>query len=311
MTPLIVYGKIIIDDIVDNLGGLTEGVLGGGGPQAAWGARLWYSNVHFFSRAGEDLEPKFRSQLAELEVSLDGLTYYSGMTTPRNALMQYDADGRSLDDARTLGLSGGSWAHLDALPQHIPEDFERASAVHLLLGTADDPILDSARALRKRGALVSLEPLMDVQTWSNADAVMSIVGDADVVCPDWPTAVKMAGTDDVKGVMSFWTGVGPSVVAVRAGSRGSYLCSNDQDGIWHVPPLSVSVVDQTGAGNAYSASFCAGLAAGADAITSACMGTVAASIIIEEVGTPPQSDSLRSRGRERLVRLAQRPLRVS
>ena len=307
---LVVYGKIIIDDIIDNLGQRTFGVLGGGGPQAAWGARLWHDEVGLLSRAGGDLEPRFRAQLAALDVSLEGMTYYPGMTTPRDALMHYDADGRSLDDARTLGHSGGSWAHLDILPQAIPPLYGEASAIHLLLGTVQDPVMDTVRAGRKRGALVSLEPLIDVQTWSNVDAVMSVVDEADVVSPDWPTAVKMAGTEDVKGIMAFWKRTGPSVIAVRAGSRGSYVWAHDLSGVWHVPVSSAKVVDQTGAGNAYSASLCAGLAAGADAITAACMGTVAASMIIEQVGVPAQSDSLRAKARDRLARLVQRPTQV-
>lgn len=311
MTTLVVYGKIIIDHIVDNLGGLTEGVLGGGGPQAAWGARLWHEDVHFLSRAGEDLEQEFRAQLAGLDVSLDGITYYAGMTTPRDALMQYDADGRSLADARTLGVSGGSWAHLDILPQRIPDSLQHAAAFHLLLGSADDPILDTARTLRRHGAQISLEPLIDVQTWSNTDAVMNLVEDVDILCPDWPTAVKMAGTNNVESVMAWWKQAGPSVVAVRAGSRGSYVWSDDQDGIWYVPTFNVEVVDQTGAGNAYSAALCAGLTAGADAVTAACMGTVAASMAIQQVGVPAQSDLLRSQARERLARLTQRPTRIS
>ena len=110
--------------------------------------------------------------------------------------------------------------------------------------------------------------------------------------------------------MSFWKGSGPSVVAVRAGSRGSYLWSADDDAIWHIPPFVVEVVDQTGAGNAYSASLCAGLASGRDALTAACMGTVAASLIIEQVGAPEQSQRLRTQAHTRLASLARRPSRI-
>ena len=51
----LVYGKIIIDDIkLQKTGQIQHGVLGGGGPQGAFGARVWADSVGFLSRSGTD-----------------------------------------------------------------------------------------------------------------------------------------------------------------------------------------------------------------------------------------------------------------
>ncbi len=55
MVDYVIYGKIIIDDIVV-AGSRLRSVLGGGGPQAAFGARLWNESVGFLSRSGGDLD---------------------------------------------------------------------------------------------------------------------------------------------------------------------------------------------------------------------------------------------------------------
>jgi len=53
----LVYGKIIIDDIRLRSGAIVSSKLGGGGPQAAFGMRLWHDDVALLTRSGDDLDP--------------------------------------------------------------------------------------------------------------------------------------------------------------------------------------------------------------------------------------------------------------
>ena len=55
---LLVYGKIIIDNIWLRSGKLHRSALGGGGPQAAFGMRLWHDPVALLTRSGTDLDPE-------------------------------------------------------------------------------------------------------------------------------------------------------------------------------------------------------------------------------------------------------------
>ena len=63
---VLIYGKIIIDDIRLASGKIVRGVLGGGGPQGVFGARLWHDSVGFLSRSGDDIEAEHVQTLQEL-----------------------------------------------------------------------------------------------------------------------------------------------------------------------------------------------------------------------------------------------------
>ena len=69
---VLIYGKIIIDDIRLPNGRFVRGVIGGGGPQALFGARLWHDSIGFLSRSGEGLATEHVQSLHDLKVDLDG-----------------------------------------------------------------------------------------------------------------------------------------------------------------------------------------------------------------------------------------------
>jgi hypothetical protein len=60
MLDYIIYGKIIIDTIGLLDGSVVHNILGGGGPQGAFGARLWSDSVGILTRSGTDIgfDPK-------------------------------------------------------------------------------------------------------------------------------------------------------------------------------------------------------------------------------------------------------------
>ena len=62
----LIYGKIILDSIRLRSGDVRRNTLGGGGPQAAFGMRLWHSSVALLTRSGTDLEPEHEQTLRQL-----------------------------------------------------------------------------------------------------------------------------------------------------------------------------------------------------------------------------------------------------
>ena len=84
--------NVIIDDIVFPDGRTKMGVLGCGGPQAAFGMRLWSDSVALVAAVGSDLPDNVRADLEALKISLDGL-YDLGLPTPR-AWQVMEEDGR-------------------------------------------------------------------------------------------------------------------------------------------------------------------------------------------------------------------------
>lgn len=289
MLDYVIYGKIIIDDIELADGRIARGLLGGGGPQAACGARLWSERVGLVTRTGADLTPGQVTALRALDVDLQGWRKFPGIPTPRT-LMRYDGE-----EYLTGGLisSQEDWTRLLAQRVPLPPAYHQPRAIHLITEFPEEPMVADALALRSRGAIVSLEPLLANMATAAWDCMLALVRQVDLVTPDWPSASAVAGSDDPTRVLEAWSRLGPAAVAIRHGARGSYVWSGMRDEAWHVPAVPVDVVDPTGAGNAFGGGFCAGWAESGDALAAGCRGAVAAAVLIRQVGLPTMSTALR------------------
>jgi sugar/nucleoside kinase (ribokinase family) len=309
MLDVVIYGKIIIDDIRRDDGSIARGLLGGGGPQAAFGARLWNDSVGLLSRAGADLAGEHRSALAALDVNLNGVAYYEdaatlrarpvldGWAVPQSpATPAGEAQGREAQD----GAEPESWARLLSRPLDLPATHRNPRVVHLITEYADEPMVAAALAMRARGALLSLEPLIDVNGWTNRQQIVALLPQVDMVTPDWPSASGIAGTDDPRRVLEYWSRLGPGLVAVRHDEHGSYIWSRHDDRSWHIPAVAVRVTDPTGAGNSYGGGLCAGWLRSGNAVQAGALAAVSASFMLEHVGMPSTPEQYRTAAQRRL-----------
>lgn len=290
MIDYVVYGKIIIDDVRLIDGSFVRSVLGGGGPQAAFGIRLWADSVGFLSRSGTDIEDEHVESLKRLGIDLQGWVQYDDIPTART-LMQYDEKQYLLDGY--MITSREDWDRLLAQVLPLPATYTSPKLVHLVTEYHNEPMVGTALALQEKGAILSVEPLVNYRNWGNKDSILELIRQAEVVSPDWPSASGIADSADPRTVMRYWARLGPSVVAVRNGPDGSYLWGRDHDQICHIPAVPVEVVDPTGAGNCYSGALAAGWSLTKDSITAACYGAVAASFLVRQLGMPPMSAELR------------------
>ncbi|MGV0578098.1 carbohydrate kinase family protein [Mycolicibacterium elephantis] len=78
--------------------------------------------------------------------------------------------------------------------------------------------------------------------------------------------------------------LGPRVVTLKMGKSGSFVASDSDPSIYEIPSLPVTVVDETGAGDAYAGSFLANFTADRGLLVSAKRATATATNIIERVG---------------------------
>lgn len=295
MPDFLIYGKIIIDDIRLGDGHIVRGVLGGGGPQAAFGARLWTAAIGFLSRSGADLEAEHAQTLAALQVDLAGWQRYVDIPTPRNLLITYNESGyvnTNRGDTLFTGINRGAWDRLLAQPLTLPAAYQQPRCIHLITEFFTEPMVATALALRQQGAIFSLEPIIDFRTWRNRDALLALLPQVEIVTPDWPSASGLAQSDEPSEVLRYWARLGPRLVAIRNGERGSYLWARDQDQLWHIPPVPVNVVDPTGAGNSYGGGLAVGWADTQDARLAGCYGAISAKFLVERVGLPPMSADL-------------------
>lgn len=314
MSEYLVYGKIIVDDIKLSDGRTVRNILGGGGPQAAFGARLWSNSVGLLSRSGTDLDLKHVSTLQNLGIDLSGWIQYSDIPTTRNALVEYDEDGlMNFPDGNPLENSLHREHFMRLLQQSIPLPitYQDPRVIHLITEFADEPMIQTAMHLRAQGTIFSLEPIIDFALWSNRASILGLIRCVDLATPDWPSASGIAGSIDPIEVVRHWSQLGPKMIAIRHGSRGSYVWDRDHDHVWHIPAVAVEVVDPTGAGNSYGGGLSVGWALTTDARLAGSYGAVAAKYLVERVGIPTITTELKADSQKLLERTVAAASRIS
>jgi sugar/nucleoside kinase (ribokinase family) len=296
MVDYIVYGKIIIDDIRLKNGKIVRNQLGGGGPQGAFGARVWDSSVGLLTRSGSDIDPGPKSVLEEIGINLEGWVQFGDLPTP-HGLMAYDENEYMVGSAdfemrkQAFMRKMGEMLSRDV---PIPESYRSPKVIHLITEFTQESMANHVLHLRKeKNAIYSLEPIIDWHNWSNKDEMLEYFREVDIVTPDWPSASGIAGSESPLEVVKFWSALGPTLVAIRHGANGSYVWDSKHDQIWHIPIAKVETIDPTGCGNSYGGGLMVSWEKHKDARIAGAAGTVSASFLAKTVGVPPVTEDLR------------------
>ncbi|HXV44161.1 MAG TPA: PfkB family carbohydrate kinase, partial [Anaerolineae bacterium] len=97
---------------------------------------------------------------------------------------------------------------------------------------------------------------------------------------------------------------GAEIVALRRGASGAIVHRADIGETWSIPAVETTVVDPTGAGNAFCGGLLAGWVQSGNLLTAGLYGAVSASFLVEQVGLPESSEAARlRRGEEARRRL--------
>lgn len=296
----VVYGKIIIDDIRLLSGKVIRGVLGGGGPQGAFGARVWDPSVGILTRSGVDIEECPRKMLESIGIDLSGWIKYEQHSTP-HGFMEYEENEYMVmnnDNQKRLAELQNKFNLLlkEVIP--IPDSYRTPKVIHLITEYTNEPMANKALQMKAEGSIYSLEPIIDYHNWSNKNEMLSYFPNVDVVTPDWPSASGIANTNSPLEVLKYWSKLGPSLVAVRHGIHGSYVWDKLHDQMWHIPIVKVNAIDPTGCGNSYGGGLSVGWEKTHDAKVAGCYGTVSASYLVKTVGIPPVTPELEVEARK-------------
>lgn len=305
----LVYGKLIVDNIRQFSGSWSKNLLGGGGPQSTFGARLFTDSVGFLTRSGTDLEESHLQTLHGLGADLRGWHRYPNLQTPRT-FFQYD------QEQNLLGLENqpfsvlnqeANWFELLAQDLTWPDAYKNAKGIHLVTEFSAETMVRQAKKLRaETGAMLSLEPLIDKKTGLNLVEMKSLIPDVDVFCPDLKSALALCQTEDPVTAALELHRMGPKFVAIRAGSEGAYVAGQSVQGVVRIQTLEIDVVDPTGAGNAFSGAFAASLTEKVPLLEAACNATAAACAMLEVAGTPVYSAEKSIQARQLAKELLQR-----
>jgi hypothetical protein len=113
--------SIIIDDVVLPTGRTLMGVLGGGGPQTAFGMRLWSGGgVGICAGIGTDFPAEADAWLHSFHIDGEGIRRSREHHSLR-AWQVIEEDGRRTQVWRTQGATIP--AHLSLRPEQVPESY--------------------------------------------------------------------------------------------------------------------------------------------------------------------------------------------
>ncbi len=275
---------IIVDDIVFPRGETRMGVLGGGGPQTAWGIAAALGtgeSVGLVAGVGSDFDPALLSPLRAAQVNLEGVRV-TEHPTPR-AWQVLEFGGRRTQvwrvpqESLKLQLARG-W-------DVLPASYKDAQAFHWGVHPDEVHSLDFARQLRQQGRRVSLEPFRSARHPLNSEALAKLLGACDIFSPNLLEAYSLTDCADESSILECFRALGGQVLALRRGADGADVWDlQAREGV-HVTAIPVDMVDEVGAGNAFCGALLARLDEGID--VAACHASVAAAYMVEHIGLPP------------------------
>ncbi|MDH3674355.1 MAG: PfkB family carbohydrate kinase [Anaerolineae bacterium] len=293
--------SLIIDDIVHPDGRTAMGVLGGGGPQTALGMKLWADEVGLVAGVGDDLPVEARDWLKQAGIDTQGLRYSQEWPTLR-AWQVLETDGRRIQVWRVSDPAIG-WQLARELDK-LPPDYWQARGFHLGVHP-EEPDLDFIESLRDLGAVVSVEPFRQAERLLTDIEVQRLMSAGQIISPNQQEAESLVGPGRPPDLIRRMVAAGAQVIALRQGSGGALVHRADTGETWDVPAVPTSLVDPTGAGNAFCGGFLVGWVQHADLRLAGLYGAVAASFLVEQVGLPGSAviQKLRQQAIERLKKL--------
>lgn len=180
-------------------------------------------------------------------------------------------------------------------PRHVPEAAVRAARVLYASGisagissAAADAVFHAVGVARQAGVEVAFDTNYRPRLWPApraAAVIHALVAQATVALPGLEDAEALTGLSDPDAVLDFYLRLGPRVVVLKMGARGTALATADRR--VRIPPFPCRPVDATGAGDTFCGAFLARLILGDAAEDAARYAACAAALSTEGYGAVP------------------------
>lgn len=289
--------NVIIDDIVLWDGRTAMATLGGSGIHAVTGMRVWEEPpLGLLAYLGDDFPASMQQDLDLLGVDRAGLICREGLPTPR-AWQLFESNGQRTEIFRT------SLEEFQASAigfEQMPAAMQQARGFHVQWGQTIEETSDLAGKLTaaNRDALIVLEP-SDSCLEQPREVWRPLLEMVDVFLPNLEEAQRLTGRDTPALMARILQDWGARQVVIRMGPQGAWVHSAESE-TWHIEAVPVTVVDETGAGNALCGGLLTGLGEGLDLLEASQRGVVSASFALEQFGIPAGIPELRTRAVPRL-----------
>ncbi|MBW8800380.1 MAG: sugar kinase [Streptomyces sp.] len=296
---LLVVGDVVTDVVARYRGPLAAGtdtaavirtLPGGAGANVAcWAAQTGCADVRLLGRVGADAAGWHERELAAAGVRPRLVVDPEAATGTVICLVDNGASGERTfltDSGASLRLEPADWsdALLDGVARlHLSGYLLFSEPSRALVATA-------LAAARERGVPVSLDPASaGFLVALGVDRFLTLAEGVDVLLPSRDEACLLTGLPDPADAAAKLSRQVPLVVA-KAGADGA-LVARSGSVLARVPAAPATPRDTTGAGDAFTGAFLAGLVAGRDAREAAELGCRAGARAVERVGArPPAPD---------------------
>lgn len=275
---VVTVGHLAIDTIFSPSITRPRNRLGGSPTYVSVTAAKLGAKVSLISKVGDDFSDEYLKWLQNNDVDLSGLKRVANTSTTRFVL-EYGIWKRKLRlEARAPTIS-----HTD-----IPNSL-RAKIAHVA-PIANEISRGVITKLRRSAEILSLDPQGFTRSFDKKGEVrlkrwkdFSALAQIDVFKSTIKEVQIITGAQDLRLAMQTIRGYGINIVLVTRGMRGATLLFDNRS--YEIPAYkSRHVVDPTGAGDAFIGAFLAEHLRVKDASWSACVGSAAASFVVEGVG---------------------------
>ena len=247
MTPSIVLlGNLLVDDVVLADGTTRMGQPGGAPLYGALGAALWGARPGLVSVAGDDYPAAVLKAVQQRGVDLSGV-HHLGRPGVRTWLL-YEGPVRRL--IHRLGCP--THEDVSPWPALIPAEWSAARAFHLSPMPFDVQRALLAALRARASAFVSVDPHRPV-TEETLDEWREALADADAFFPGEDELLLDGAHADPRLALPRLVSGRLRFVVFKRGATGGILFDARDERFYTWDARTAAVVDQTGAGDAFSA----------------------------------------------------------
>ncbi len=261
--------KIHILNVCFNVNGLTE-QFGGTAGNIAYTLSLLGKRPLVIATIGKDHQQYF-AWLRKNNIPLDGIRIVPDEFTA-GAYITTD-----MADNQITGFNPGAMKYAS---NYRFDGITKEQSILLIAPGSLQDMVDYASQCRQNGIRYICDPGQSLTKWDRDPLRKWLEGSMMTISNDYELDIIMKITGMNKMELLRLT----DCIITTLGEKGSVISAPGYDE--HIPPVKAeSVVDPTGAGDAYRAGLLKGIADGKDLLTAARFGSVAAAYAIEKYGT--------------------------
>jgi len=289
---ILVIGSTNVDFLIksDKLPGLgetvTDGIFiqnfGGKGANQAVGAARAGGNVAFITCLGEDrYEEELIQNFIADGIDVRNIFRQQGVATG-SALIMIDHNGNNY-----LSVAPGSNYYLT--PAHVDEAIDHFIEAELIVLQMEIPvnttsyIFELSKKYQKR-IIFNLAPVRPIELSVLENLYALVVNEVEASSV---SGLKVETDDEVNMAAEALLKMGPEIVIITLGARGSYLKSKKFSGF--IPPVKVKAIDTTAAGDVFCGTLAVALSEGKSVVDAVRFANAASAICVTKMGAQPSA----------------------